>query len=381
MEAFDAYLNSLMNKNRLEFSDFSEIKWLNYYVDNDLIQKRNQLVLKVEDKLFKQTKPYYNHISKGCQLCGKGLWSCLFITNKCNANCFYCPAAQNIDETPSTQSMEFLTAELYADYVKTFGFKGVSFSGGEPLLFFDRTLDYLKAVRRIASPDVYIWLYTNGILADYEKLKILADNGLNEIRFDIGATNYNIEKLKIATQLLPVVTVEIPAVPEKTDLLNELLYDLDKIGVKNLNLHQLRLTKYNAPQLLKRNYTYVNAERPIVLESEISALETLLYAKERDLQIGINYCSFHYKNRFQKAGFRKILAKLAGNDETMITENGFVRKLQANELYYLTYKISNERTDNSIELKSDIARYYLKEENVGLKLSLNEKIDTVQKSV
>ena len=68
-----------------------------------------------------------------------------------------------------------------------------------------------------------------------------------------------------------------------------------KAGVTNLNLHQLRLTKYNAPKLLKHNYTYIHAEQPIVLESELAALEILDFARSENLKIGINYCSFFFK--------------------------------------------------------------------------------------
>ncbi len=49
-----------------------------------------------------------------------------------------------------------------------------------------------------------------------------------------------------------------------------------KAGVSNLNLHQLRLTKHNAEKLAKRNYTFIPAEQPIVLESELAALDILI---------------------------------------------------------------------------------------------------------
>lgn len=374
MNAFDLYLNDLMNKNRHEFADLNDINWLNYYRDLSLIEERNCLVEEYsKHALFKKTKPLYNTISRGCELCGAGKWSCLFITNKCNANCFYCPAEQKNDEIPSTQSLDFDSADLYADYVKTFGFKGVSFSGGEPLLFFDRTLEYLKAVRQ-RLPDVYIWMYTNGILADPYKMKKLADAGLDEIRFDIGAIDYSLEKIKAAKDIIPNITIEIPAVPEKTERIISLLSDMIEVGVTNLNLHQLRLTNYNAKKLLNHNYTYIGSERPIVLESEIAALKILNHATKHHLPIGINYCSFAFKNRFQKAGFRKILADAINIPQNQLTENGFVREITDEFLTYKNLSISREFSKNAVLIETGLQKFYVKIEQSGQRIKLSEEI-------
>ena len=343
MNAYYHWLNSLVNRNQREFSAWSDIKWLNPYRAEDFQQIRDQLLSNMEGSmLFNNTKPYHHQISKGCQICGSGKWSCLFITNQCNASCFYCPTRQDLDEMPSTQGLDFENAADYAEYVKHFGFKGVSFSGGEPLLFFNRTLEYLKAVRKSCGQDIYIWMYTNGILADKEKLQQLAEEGLDEIRFDIGATGFSLDKVKLAKGLIPVVTIEIPAVPEEKDKLMQLLPQMVEAGVHHLNLHQMRLTTYNADKVVKRGYTLLNAEKPIVLESELMALEIIQYAKEQGLELGINYCSFHYKNRFQKAGFRNILnEKLRALAHH--TANGFLREFKENQLSYKSLKLYAEK--------------------------------------
>lgn len=344
MNSYTNYLNTLANKNKSNFAEYPEIKWLNTYQAMEAQGKRDKLMSALEDNLlFKETKPFHHQISEGCKLCGQGLWSCLFITNKCNANCFYCPSSQLKDEVPATQSLTFETAESYADYINFFGFKGVSFSGGEPLLFFDRTLHYLKTVRKMCAPDLYIWMYTNGILASENKFKELADAGLNEVRFDIGATRYRLDKVQLAKGIIPNVTVEIPAVPEEKEKLKQLLPKLIEAGVTNLNLHQLRLTKHNAPKLLKRNYTFIPAEQPVVLESELAALEILHFARKNNLQSGINYCSFFFKNRFQPAGFRRMLAKALATTGSAITEKGFIRQFSENSIGYKALTISDNK--------------------------------------
>src|SRR5690606_2185839 len=121
----------------------------------------------------------------------------------------------------------------------------VSFSGGEPLLYPQRVYDYLEAVRKFAPGDIYTWMYTNGILASRDVFHKLASKNLNEVRFDIGAINYNLDKIKLAKGLIRNLTVEIPAVPEEKENLIKRLPQMIDSGVSNLNLHQLRLTPYN----------------------------------------------------------------------------------------------------------------------------------------
>ncbi len=339
MEAMDSWLNTLLNKNRKEFSKWHDLKWANSYIADEMQKKREKLLIDIgESTLYKETKPYYNHISKGCEICASGKWSCLFITNKCNAKCFYCPVSQDIDEVPSTQSLNFENPDDYANYINHFQFQGVSFSGGEPLLYFDRTLEYLKTVREKCNSDLYIWMYTNGILVDENKLKKLATYNLNEIRFDIGAIGYKLDKVKLAKGIIPNISIEVPCIPEEKDRIISMLPEMIDAGVTNLNLHHLRLTLFNADKLVKRRYTIINAERPLVMESETAALEIINAAREKGFNIGINYCSFHYKNRFQKAGYRTtITQKIFPYAD--ITENGFIREYDGKMLCYKELKI------------------------------------------
>ncbi len=330
MNTYHSFLNELINENHTVFRKYEELKWLNPYEAIDQEEKRDELLASYSEKvnyLFNETKPYINRISPGCKLCGEGEWSCLFITGRCNAKCFYCPAPQDSDDLPTAQKLEFSDPMKYVEFINHFGFKGCSFSGGEPLLVFDRTLHFLQTIRKHCSPDLYIWMYTNGILADEAKFKALAEAGINEVRFDIGATDYHLKGLRKASGLIPNLTVEIPAVPEEVDRMKEIIPQLIDAGVTNLNLHQLRLTSHNVTKLSQHAYTYLHGEHPTVLESELAALEIIRFVDENKLDIGVNYCNFQYKNRFQKAGYRsKVASRVTTGSET-VTENGFVRRL------------------------------------------------------
>lgn len=276
---------------------------------------------------FKLTKPHSGLLSPGCRICGQGAWSCLFINGKCNCRCFYCPVSQDHISVPTTNRISFDTPRDYADYVRHFDFKGISISGGEPLLTFERSLHYIEVTRRVLGEAPYIWLYTNGTLATVDRFEKLRDAGLNEIRFDISAVNYDLTMVRMAADIIPCLTVEIPAIPEDLDRLLELLPELHEAGVKHLNLHQLRLTPHNFSKLIGRNYTFLHGEKVTVLESELAALAILEAVSNSNMALPVNYCSFAYKRRYQQAATRRRNARYILKGYESISENGFIRTL------------------------------------------------------
>lgn len=278
---------------------------------------------------FHQSKVDVTKLSRGCRLCGEGQWSCLFINNLCNGKCFYCPTQQTDLARPETNTLIFDEPETYVDYIRRFGFKGVSISGGEPLISFDKSLAFVKAVKDAFGDEVYVWLYTNGILLTPEKVEALKAAGLNEMRFDIGATEYKTDQLQLAVGKIPVVTVEIPAVPQEEELLKQKIRELKDLGVSHLNFHQMRLTPYNFNKLIEHDYSYTHGEKVTVIDSELTALRLIQYSLDEGINLPINYCSFVYKNRHQKSANRQKHAPLVVYPWESITENGYMRNLFA----------------------------------------------------
>ena len=277
---------------------------------------------------YSNSKIYTHAISPGCTLCGQGEWSCLFVNGICNAHCFYCPTAQDDPGQPMAHTIAFDDPDDYAEYVSRYHIRGVGFSGGEPLITFDRLLGYLDALKTRIDRPVYTWLYTNGILVNREKLAALRDGGLDEIRFDLSANGYRLEALTQALPVIPRVTVEIPAIPEDISTVKQLMLDMERQGVDHLNLHQIRCTPYNASHLIARGYTFVRGTSVTVLESELTALALIQHALERDIALPINYCSFAFRHQFQGMGARKRYAKEVKAGHEDITPTGYIRHLQ-----------------------------------------------------
>lgn len=318
--------------NEAEYGDSARhLNWVTPKRAAEAEAHRQELLAAVGERLCTSsggTKPHLGPLAPGCQVCVRGGWSCLFINGRCNCRCFYCPSEQGEIGIPTTNRITFPKAKDYAAYVRYFGFEGVSISGGEPLLTFDRTLEYLGRVRREAGDGVHLWLYTNGTLLTRERVDRLRDAGLDEIRFDIGAVGYELDLLRLAVGRIPCVTVEIPAVPEELGRLRGMLAEMRNAGVDHLNLHQLRLTPHNRPHLEGRGYTFLHGERVTVLESEIAVLSLMADAAAVG-GLPVNYCSFVYKRRYQQAAMMRRSAKEIRKPHESVTERGYIRSLAA----------------------------------------------------
>lgn len=321
----------LIEANLSEYADtVGELNWVSEAGALEAEGVRGSLIAGFRDMvtwLFSQTKPSRGPLSPGCMICGNGGWSCLFINGKCNCRCFYCPTVQDDISVPTTNRLPFSRALDYSEYVNHFGFEGVSISGGEPLLTAEKTVQYIDTVRKKCGDGLYLWMYTNGTLLTAEHVKKLKDAGLNELRFDISAKDYDVEKLRLAVGQIPTVTVEIPAIPEDKDIVLRMIPLLHDIGVKHLNLHQLRLTPHNSRFLKSRGYTFLHGEKAMVLESELTALSILNESSDKNWLLPINYCAFAYKNQFQRAATRKRNARFIMKSHESVTENGLIRSI------------------------------------------------------
>ena len=322
---------ALIDQNRQEYGDrYAALSFPSVSAAASALARRSALLADLGSRATlsaNASKLDSHNLSPGCRACLEGKWSCLFITGNCNCRCFYCPTAQDVGGDPGTNNLDFPKVDDYVDYLARFGFTGASISGGEPLLVLEKSLKYLRAIRRRLGDGIHLWLYTNGTLLTRDIAQRLRDAGLDEIRVDIGATGYALDQVRLAVGIIPHVTVEIPAIPEEGALLQQKLVEMAESGVNYLNLHQLRLTNHNYPQLTGRGYTFLHGESVTVLESELTALELLRCSLDHGLDLGVNYCSFVYKNRFQgAAGRRRAGAQIAKNYED-VTAAGYLRSL------------------------------------------------------
>jgi len=317
--------------NKKEYGeDYALLRWVTDEQALKADEERKRILSSLAGSVqfgFHGTKLDCRKLSPGCVLCGEGLWSCLFVNSLCNARCFYCPSEQTSKSEPITNGILFPNPQDYTDYIEKFQIKGASLSGGEPFLTFDRTILFLRKIKGHFGSKVYLWLYTNGMAANRDSLEALKEAGLDEIRFDLSASRYDLCKVSLAASILHTVTVEIPAIPEDFERLKSLVLELRDRGIRFLNLHQLRCTTHNLTHLARRGYTFLHGAKVAVLESELTALRLLEFATRHSIELPINYCSFAYKNRFQTMGHRRRLAPFVCKPFEEVTPVGAIRRI------------------------------------------------------
>jgi len=311
---------------------YHEMKWLSEGEARRAALKRDTLLQSISGRInsyFKGNKIGPGRLSPGCMTCGLGTWSCLFICSACTANCFFCPQdrKKKKDRPPTESGLLFDNPGDYVDYLERFKFRGMSFSGGEPFLKHKKILAYIRKIRERLGEGIYVWMYTNGDLVDKGKLVALKEAGLNEIRFDIAARNYDLKAVEMSRDIIDRVTVEIPAIPKDYSVLKKCLPRMKAIGVDHLNLHQLMASPYCYRNFMDRRYTFLHQANIPVLESEMTALRIIKHVLDNDIGLSINYCSTIYKNRFQKMGFRKRFESLVREPYEGLTESAFIRRL------------------------------------------------------
>jgi pyruvate formate-lyase activating enzyme-like uncharacterized protein len=242
-------------------------------------------------------------LSPGCKACKNGTWWCLYVGYKCNATCWYCPQGtieskeKQTDHPEGFQHLWIEDVKMCLENIEPNTIKGLSYSGGEPFLYLDKVIPFITYIKK-EYPEIYQWIYTNGILVTEDKLKQLRDSGIDEIRFHIGATDCDIaviNKLKYASKIIDRVTIETPAMPNIRDYLinqNGLKTIID-YGVTQLNLSELYFV---FPEQYKDYtlYSYSSIIRGSHISPIISRLMTydiIEYVVKNNLQILCNDCS------------------------------------------------------------------------------------------
>jgi pyruvate formate-lyase activating enzyme-like uncharacterized protein len=176
---------------------------------------------------------------------------------KCNLNCPYCSGRGG--EIPNKKKRdEFKKGFLLLSHSENYDPMSISFSGGgEPLLYLDiirEYMKYFKEIERATGKRPWYYIYTNGTLADSQRLKELRGLGFDEIRFHLGAGEFSKKaygNLKKATKYFKTVTVETPSWPPHREKLFEMLPLIEEIGVSHLNLGEVEVNQYNRTKIAK----------------------------------------------------------------------------------------------------------------------------------
>lgn len=208
---------------------------------------------------------------QGCRSCllGTGL-SAIRKTNRCNLNCKFCynygqledisPVGEGMWEIGGTRFYEKDIDLLLSIHQKP---TGISYVYLEPFMEIEK---YYPVIGKFHAAQIHQHLYTNGTLATEETLEALGKAGLDEIRFNLGASGCAdkvIENIGLAKKHIRSVGIETPMTPEffegffrKKDAI--LATGLDFINSAELHLNENNIGNYYGENMYICRHGYIS---------------------------------------------------------------------------------------------------------------------------
>ncbi len=239
----------------------------------------------------------------GCRSClmGTGL-SAIRKTNRCNLQCRFCydygvtdmlpPVGEGMWEIGGTRFYEHDIPLLLSIQPKP---TGISYVYLEPFMEIEK---YYGVIRIFRKHGIHQHMYTNGTLATAENLKALGDAGLDELRFNLGASNCAdrvIENIAIAKRFIPRVGIETPMTPELYEgFLKKrgaiLKTGLDFINFAELHLNANNIDNYEGESMYVSRHGYISP-----IWSHELTVKMMKLAEDESWQCVVHDCSNHTK--------------------------------------------------------------------------------------
>ena len=196
-------------------------------------------------------------VSKGCQACRAGRYLCFYVGKKCNVDCIYCAQGTKQEKWNQPEAPDLINDKYHlTEIMEMFNnpdaiwagpnVRCIAYSGGEPFIYLDKVLSLSYFVSRYYS-HIYQMIITNGLLVTEDKLKALYANGVREIKFHIGATNFSkkvLDNIEMASGIMDYVNIETPATPELKEFLIDKkgIHWLESVGVYQIGMGELGST-------------------------------------------------------------------------------------------------------------------------------------------
>ncbi|MEA4997893.1 MAG: radical SAM protein [Candidatus Limiplasma sp.] len=285
------------------------------------VEQQNQVLLsKIPGIKSLEDRTYYigddDHFPQGCHSCllGTGL-SAVRKTNKCNLVCKFCynygeldripPVGEGMWEIGGTKFYEQDIPLLLSVQPKP---TGISYVYLEPFIEIEQ---YYPIIKRFHAAGVHQHLYTNGTLATEENLRALGEAGLDELRFNLGASNCAdpvIRNIAIAKRYIPQVGIETPMTPAFSKALSQKKQEILATGLDFMNCAELHLNSNNLENYAGENLYMARQGYISPIWSRQLTLQWMRTAAEENWNIAMHDCS----NRTKFARDLNLRAKEGG---------------------------------------------------------------------
>ena len=253
---------------------------------------------------------------RGCRSCllGTGL-SAVRKTNRCNLACPFCYDYGEMDCQPAigegyweiggTKYREDDLDLLLSVHKPP---TGICYVYLEPFMEIEK---YYGIIARFHAAGIHQHLYTNGTLATEENLRALGEAGLDELRFNLGASGTSdrvIEAMAVARRFIPRVGIETPMTPEFHDAFLKKKAAIFAAGVDFMNCAELHLNPNNLDNYLGEPlYMYRHGYVSPIWSHELT-LKLMKRAAEEQWPLAVHDCC----NRTKFARDMNLRAKEGG---------------------------------------------------------------------
>jgi pyruvate formate-lyase activating enzyme-like uncharacterized protein len=254
---------------------------------------------------------YTRRLPPGCRGCLAGKGTNAFVTGLCTRNCFFCFNQKPRTDELVVHGIRLAEPENAPEILRRYGLRSVGVSGGEPTMRPERLLRLVRALRTLPFR-VRIDLYTNGDLISDRLLVELKNAGLDALRFNLVAREFDTEPLEKALRYFDETAVEVPVIPERLPEMKEMVLRLDALGVPFLNIHELFACRENSTRVVQKGYVSGGETgdalswEPVAGADE-AALSLLLFALERTTRLSVYYCSCKTQQDISRRGMRRRL--------------------------------------------------------------------------
>jgi pyruvate formate-lyase activating enzyme-like uncharacterized protein len=313
-------------------------------------------------------------VCKGCKLCVKGNKLVLFVGGKCSRNCWYCSLSKNRKNSPKAYANE-RPIKWKKDLIKEAlesNAKGAGITGGDPLVYFRKTLKYAKALKKKFGEKFHTHIYLPLNLVNKRKI-IKLHKYIDEVRFhpsfliDPSKNEEEIEKIKNASEIFgrENTGIELPMMPDKKKEIYEFIRKLKgTIGFANLN--ELEISETNFKTITKKHS--LNEDTYTIRGSVTAGKQIVEKAKKERLKIKVHLCtaktkdSYQYINRLLNHNILPF-----GNK----TDEGTV-------VYFAVY--SKELKKDEVIIKKITPNYFVDRKNKRIIINMNDVLKVHEKT-
>lgn len=354
-----------------------------------LLKSLNSSVIKNKEdkKVISQLKKHHIILKEGETIQvefhrPKHLEVWLHVINNCNLKCKYCYVKK--DERSMSEKLGFRIIKKLFETARKNNYKKIKikFSGGEPLLEFEKVIKFNKYAKKLAKENSIIYesvVLSNGILLDKKKLELLKKNKINlmvsidglkkdhdsQRIFPNGKGTFEIitQKLQLCLDNNIVPDISITVTKKSVKNLFELVASLLDKNIYSFSLNFFRETECvqadtQGLDFSKNDKTFINGLMKTfkviedklpneVFLNNLSDRALLGVFRERTCGVGNSYLVINHKGEISKCQMKM------NEVITTINDSNFLDKIQTSKK-----SVQNPTVDKKPTCRKCIWKYY-----------------------